>query len=63
MLGMEGFLGPINNLKPPLPLFKYEDDVTAMGVIRKTDTKENHLQETVGITVKWTKDNDMRINA
>ena len=63
IFGMEGFLALIDDLRPPLPLFKYVDDSTAFDILRKSNPDSSALQDSINETVKWTRENDMKINA
>ena len=63
LFGMEGFLALINDLKPPLPLYKYVDDSTTYDIIKKSSPDNNRLQHTIDMIAQWTVSNDMKINA
>ena len=59
LTGPKGFLVQINDLVTPCPIYKYVDDSTIFEIISPGAT--SHLQDSVNIAVRWTKDNDMRI--
>ena len=60
--GMTCFKMIIDDLRLRHPICKYVDDPTLSEIIQKV-CNESTIQQSVDDTVKWTKQNDMMINA
>ena len=58
--GPKCFLIHINDLRTPVPLYKYVDDSTLFEVCSNNGI--SFIQKSIDIVVGWTTDNDMRIN-
>ena len=59
---MKCFKMEIDDLRLRHPINKYVDDSTLTEIIQKV-SYESTIQQSVDDTVKWTKQNDMKINA
>jgi hypothetical protein len=59
--GPKDFLAHINDLTTPCPIYKYVDDCTIFEVCHTESV--SRLQESADITLQWSHQNDMKINA
>ena len=59
--GPKCFLVYINDLRTTIPLYKYVDDSTLFEICDRIDVSV--IQESVDIAVRWTEQNDMKINS
>ena len=50
----------INDLVTQLPLYKYVDDSTVFEICNTNEVSV--IQESIGVAVEWTANNDMEIN-
>ena len=59
-ISMGAFTVMIDDLRTPIPIYKYVDDTTLSEIIRKQ--QESMMQQSIDIALNWTKTNYMRIN-